>query len=86
MNPSAITSAERAEAVFLYQNLVGIRLAIMDGATDFFKLKRQAMEVLAARGWQVDYVTIRAQSSLSEPTASECELVVWLRLGLGEPD
>ncbi|CAH1194516.1 pantothenate synthetase [Candidatus Nitrotoga sp. BS] len=75
--------AERAEAVFLYQNLVGIRLAIMDGATDFFKLERQAMEVLAARGWQVDYVTIRAQSSLSKPTASEGDLVILAAARLG---
>ncbi len=75
--------AERTEAVFLYQNLVGIRLAIMDGATDFFKLERQAVEVLTARGWQVDYVTIRAQSNLAEPTASECNLVILAAARLG---
>ena len=75
--------AERTEAVFLYQNLVGIRLAIMDGATDFFKLERQAAEVLTARGWQVDYVTIRAQSNLAEPTASECKLVILAAARLG---
>ncbi len=75
--------AERTEAVFLYQNLVGIRLAIMDGATDFFKLERQTVEVLTARGWQVDYVTIRAQSNLAEPTASECKLVILAAARLG---
>ena len=75
--------AERTEAVFLYQNLVGIRLAIMDGATDFFKLERQAVEVLTARGWQVDYVTTRAQSNLAEPTASECKLVILAAARLG---
>lgn len=76
--------AERTEAVFLYQNLVGIRLAIMDGATDFFKLERQAAEVLTARGWQVDYVTIRAQSNLAEPTESECSLVMLAAARLGQ--
>ncbi|RFC38492.1 MAG: pantothenate synthetase [Candidatus Nitrotoga sp. LAW] len=76
--------AERAEAVFLYQNLVGIRLAIMDGATNFFKLERQAMEVLSARGWQVDYVTIRSQANLAEPTAYECNLVILAAAWLGK--
>ena len=76
--------AERTEAVFLYQTLIGIRLAIMDGATDFLKLERQAIEVLAARGWQVDYVTIRAQSNLAEPTASERNLVILAAARLGQ--
>jgi pantoate--beta-alanine ligase len=78
-----LNAAERTEAIFLYQNLVEIRLAIMDGATDFFKLERQAIEVLTARGWQVDYVTIRAQSNLAEPTASECNLVILVAARLG---
>lgn len=76
--------AERTEAVFLYQTLIGIRLAIMDGATDFLKLERQASEVLAARGWQVDYVAIRAQSNLAEPTTNECNLVILAAVRLGE--
>ncbi|MCX7194325.1 MAG: pantoate--beta-alanine ligase [Proteobacteria bacterium] len=76
--------AERTEAVFLYQNLVEIRQAIMDGATDFFNLERQAIEVLTARGWQVEYVTIRAQFSLAEPTASECNLVMLAAARLGQ--
>jgi pantoate--beta-alanine ligase len=76
--------AERTEAVFLYQNLVGIRLAIMDGETDFFKLERQAREVLSARGWQVDYVAIRSQVNLTEPTAYECNLVMLAAAWLGQ--
>jgi len=76
--------AERTEAVFLYQNLIGIRLAIMDGATDFFKLERQAREVLSARGWRVDYVAIRSQVNLAEPTACECNLVILAAAWLGQ--
>ena len=79
-----LSVAERTEAVFLYQNLVGIRLAIMDGATDFLKLERQAIEALSARGWQVDYVTIRAQSDLGEPTANERNLVILAAARLGQ--
>ncbi|RFC33666.1 MAG: pantothenate synthetase [Candidatus Nitrotoga sp. MKT] len=76
--------AERTEAVFLYQTLIGIRLAIMNGATDFFKLERQAIEALTVRGWQVDYVTIRAQSNLAEPTASEGNLAILAAAWLGK--
>jgi pantoate--beta-alanine ligase len=79
-----LSVAERTEAVFLYQNLVEIRLAIMDGVTDFFKLERQAIEALTARGWQVDYVTIRAQSNLAESTASERNLVILAAARLGQ--
>ena len=75
---------ERTEAVFLYQTLIGISLAIMDGAADFFKLERQAIEALTVRGWQVDYVTIRAQSNLAEPTASERSLVILAAARLGQ--
>jgi len=76
--------AERTEAACLYQNLVGIRLAIIDGATDFFKLERQAMDVLTARGWQVDYVAIRAQANLAEPIVSESDLVILAAAWLGK--
>ncbi|MDP1638063.1 MAG: pantoate--beta-alanine ligase [Candidatus Nitrotoga sp.] len=79
-----LNAAQRTEAVFLYQTLIGIRLAIMDGVTDFFKLERQAIEVLTALGWQVDYVTIRAQSNLAEPTACECNLVILAAAWLGQ--
>ena len=68
--------AERTEATFLYQTLVGIRLAIIDGATDFLTLEQQAIDVLTVRGWQVDYVAIRAQANLAEPIACECKLVI----------
>jgi len=76
--------AERTEAVFLYQNLIGIRLAIMDGATDFFELERQSIAVLVARGWRVDYVSIRAQANLAEPITRECNLVILAAAWLGQ--
>ena len=80
-----LSVAERTEAAFLYQTLVGMRQAILDGETDFNKvtqfsmrekprmkmdcprLERQAAEALAARGWQVDYVAVRAQATLAQP-------------------
>lgn len=79
-----LSVAERTEAVFLYQSLVDIRRAIMDGATDFRELERQATEALTERGWQVDYVAIRAQSDLAEPTANERDLVILAAARLGQ--
>lgn len=79
-----LSVAERTEAVFLYQSLVDIRRAIMDGATDFLELERQATEALAKRGWQVDYVAIRAQSDLAEPTVNERNLVILAAARLGQ--
>ncbi|MDQ3268470.1 MAG: pantoate--beta-alanine ligase, partial [Pseudomonadota bacterium] len=76
--------AERTEAVFLFQNLVEIHLAIVDGATDFFKLEQHAREALSARGWRVDYVAIRSQANLAEPTAGECNLVILAAAWLGQ--
>jgi pantoate--beta-alanine ligase len=75
---------ERTEAVLLYQNLVEIRQAIVDSATDFLMLERQAREALSARGWRVDYVAIRSQANLAEPTAGECNLVILAAAWLGQ--
>lgn len=79
-----LSVAERTEAVFLYQSLVDIRRAIMDGAMDFLELERQATEMLTKRGWQVDYVAIRAQSDLAEPAANERDLVILAAARLGQ--
>ena len=79
-----LSVAERTEAVFLYQSLVDIRRAIMDGATDFLELERQATEALAERGWQVDYVAIRPQSDLAKPTENERDLVILAAARLGQ--
>lgn len=79
-----LNAAERTEAVFLYQSLVDIRRAIVDGATDFLKLERQATEALSMRGWQVDYMAIRAQSDLGEPAANESNLVILAAARLGQ--
>jgi len=62
-----LSKAERGEAVFLYQTLQGMRLAILQGERDFERLQQQAVEVMSARGWAVDYVVVRNQSDLLPP-------------------
>ena len=78
-----LSAAERTEAAFLYQILVSTRQAILDGATDFAGLERQAAEALTARGWQVDYVAIRTQAVLRQPESGERDLVVLAAARLG---
>ena len=79
-----LSAAERAEAVFLHQTLQGIKQAILQGERDFEQLQRQAVEVLAARGWRVDYVAVRNQSDLQPPSRSQRELVVLAAAKLGD--
>ena len=62
-----LSAAERTEAGFLHQTLLGMRLALLGGESDFPKLERQAKALLAARSWRVDYVAVRMQADLAAP-------------------
>ena len=66
-------ATERAEAAFLYQTLLGIRQAILQGRRDIEQLQQQAVQALAARGWLVDYVAVRKQSDLLPLSGTEYE-------------
>ncbi len=78
-----LSAAERTEATFLYRMLASMRQAVLDGTKDFAKLERQAAEALTARGWQVDYVAVRAQATLLHPESGERDLVVLAAARLG---
>jgi pantoate--beta-alanine ligase len=77
-------AAERTEAAFLYQTLVGMRQAVLDGAKDFAGLEGQATQALVARGWRVDYVAVRAQATLAPPESGEHNLVILAAAHLGQ--
>jgi pantoate--beta-alanine ligase len=79
-----LSAAERTESVFLYQILGGMRQSILDGARDFSALELQAAQVLAARGWQVDYVAVRARNTLTQPQRGDHELVILAAARLGQ--
>lgn len=79
-----LSIAERTKAAFLYLTLVGIRQALLDGSRDYAALERSGAEALAARGWQVDYVAIRAQTTLARPANGEYRLVVLAAARLGQ--
>jgi pantoate--beta-alanine ligase len=70
-----LSATERREAIFLYQMLQGMRLAILQGERDFELLRQQAVEALTARGWAVDYVAVRNQSDLQPASPVQSKLV-----------
>ena len=79
-----LSAAERTEAVYLYQTLLVMHQALLNGAGDFAGLEQQAAEALTARGWRVDYVAVRTQASLTRPDAGERNLVILAAAWLGQ--
>ncbi|MBI5436404.1 MAG: pantoate--beta-alanine ligase [Nitrosomonadales bacterium] len=78
-----LSAAGRTEATFLYQTLTSTRQAMLNGVTDYAKLERRAVEALTARGWQVDYVAVRAQATLLQPENGARDLVILAAARLG---
>jgi pantoate--beta-alanine ligase len=66
-----LNESQRAEAAQLHAALRTLALGARSGRTDWQNLERAAQEFLAARGWQPDYVAIRRQSDLREPSTGE---------------
>jgi pantoate--beta-alanine ligase len=66
-----LDDSQRAEAAQLHAALSKLVVEARSGRTDWTSLEREAQEFLAARGWQPDYVAIRRQSDLREPSSGE---------------
>jgi pantoate--beta-alanine ligase len=66
-----LSPEERAEAPFLAQTLHYVAERTRAGQQDLAALEREAMERLAAHGWQPDYVSIRKRMNLQAPSADE---------------
>jgi pantoate--beta-alanine ligase len=66
-----LSPTERAEAVQLSIALKSLIAQVKSGRTDYAALEAQAIEQLAARGWKPDYITVRRQSDLQSPLASD---------------
>jgi pantoate--beta-alanine ligase len=79
-----LTETERAEAVFLSQTLQAMRHAVIKGERDYAQLQQQASDALTARGWVVDYVSIRSQTDLSLADEKQSELVILAAARLGK--
>lgn len=68
-----LSSEERAEAPVLYQQLNTVAEAMRAGSRDPAVVEREAVAVLAARGWKPDYVSIRKRIDLEAPGAADLE-------------
>ncbi len=70
-----LSESERAEAVQLSLALRGLArdaLAAADALPrQLESLEARAMQALAARGWQPDYLTVRRRADLQTPTAAD---------------
>jgi len=78
-----LSATERAEAPRLYQVLQTLAAALRAGETDLAALENAAATELTQHGWQVDYVQIRAQSTLLAPAPTEAACVVLAAARLG---
>ncbi|NNG22073.1 pantoate--beta-alanine ligase [Telluria aromaticivorans] len=68
-----LSETERLEAPALYQQLNAVAAAMRAGGQDPLAVERAAMEQLAARGWNPDYVSIRKQMDLRAPSAADLD-------------
>ncbi len=66
-----LNQEERAEATTLSRALRAIAAALREGARDVAAVERAQADMLAARGWQTDYLTVRRRSDLLPPTAED---------------
>ena len=66
-----LSEAERAEAPALYQTLNFVASEMRAGHLDVFQLEHKAMDDLARRGWQPDYISIRRRIDLQPPSAGD---------------
>lgn len=80
-----LSTAERAEAPRLQQELQKIRQAVLNGRKDYAELCREAAATLDAHGWKTDYISIRRQKDLALPEAFDTDLVIVAASRLGTP-
>jgi pantoate--beta-alanine ligase len=71
-----LTIHERPQAPYLNEVLHRVVAAVRGGDRNWHRLERTAVVSLTARGWHPDYIAIRRQTDLGEPTPSNSLLVL----------
>jgi len=66
-----LSESERAEAVQLSKALRAMAEAVRSGERDLAAIETRAMQTLAERGWQPDYLVLRRRADLQAPTAGD---------------
>lgn len=84
---SFLSASERAEAPALYQALNEAAQEVRNGNTNLIEIEKRAMEKLAQRHWNPDYISIRRRTDLQSPNATDLqqhtELVVLAAAKIG---
>jgi len=78
-----LSAAERVEAPQLYQALLQIHRWLDAGRRDYAAVEAATAAQLAARGWQVEYVSLRAADTLRAAAPQERRLVALAAARLG---
>jgi len=78
-----LTDAEKTQAAQLQQQLQMLKQALLSGRRDYAALSEQACLALSQQGWQVDYVEIRRQQSLTLPDGQARDWVILAAARLG---
>ena len=66
-----LQKAERKEAPQLFALLQSMQSKLRAGQHDVEQLAMEATAILAKRGWQVDYIAVRRQRDLHQPSVAE---------------
>jgi pantoate--beta-alanine ligase len=66
-----LSELERKEAPALFQALNKVAAQMRSGQQDIFQLEHEAMDGLARRGWNPDYISVRRQADLQVPSAGD---------------
>lgn len=77
-----LNAAERQEAPLLYACLTNIKARILQGERNYAELEQEAQILLSAKGWRVDYVSVRNRD-LTSPAPDSKQLVVLAAAHLG---
>jgi len=68
-----LSPQERAEAPQLLLALRTLAAGVLAGEHNLAALEQHAMQTLAARGWQPDYLTVRRREDLQPPTEHDLQ-------------
>ena len=69
-----LSDEEKAEAIHLYSTLKAMEARLASGVIDVNEIDKEAFENLSARGWDVDYLTVRRQRDLWQPTPKRLQI------------
>ncbi len=79
-----LSAEERATAPALYRALQQVAERLRQGERNTEQMERDAVQLLGGSGWQPEYVAVRDQATLAQPSAQSRKLVVLAAARLGQ--